>query len=203
MQDKFRRHQNKFFERYLYLAEAYATKVWSVEKIGMEREDVIQELRLKIWHAIPEFIKRWKAYREEGEAKPVPMKYYIINVLNNKINDIIRRVKREEKNLLMSTVNFDFGVSVEDTFIDLGSKEKQAIIKGVDFFIGLEGDERKAFCFYLKGHRVKTIEKLLKGKVKNVSEVIRKQVRYIKEEHGDLVYETSRRYVTLEYEINN
>ena len=175
----------KFYNRYEYLASYYASKISGYGKLGLEKEDIIQDMKLKIWESIPKFIDAWARYRE-GDYKPSPMKFYLILVLKNKSKNYFKLVEKNMKNVSMSEVNFDYGIeSNPDTIVNL--KENQVVIDGVDLYQGMNEVERKAFQMRLKGHKLGTINKLYgKKATEDLSKKIREQIEMLRVNHADL-----------------
>lgn len=197
MNKNFRTHHEKFYNRYAYIAVVMASKVNRLDALGLEREDIQQELRLKIWTAIPEYLKKWKEYLKGG-TKPVPMRFYLSNVVSNKIKDYYKYIDREKGNIRMSEISFDYSIGQEsvDTFVDFENCE--IVLCGVDVMRGMEANERKAFVQYVKGHKLDNIEKIYGKKVKNVREVIGEQVKFLRNYHSDLV-ESREEFYVLDY----
>ena len=46
-----------FYHRYAYLADYYAKKVWDTNNIGMELDDIKQELRIKLFLSIKTYAR--------------------------------------------------------------------------------------------------------------------------------------------------
>ncbi len=173
----------RLYKKYEYLATVYAKKLYNYEYIGMEYDDVVQEFKLKIWHSIVKFGKRWKEYRATGKYKPVPLQFFLRGNLNRLIIDLTKKInsyyidrngdKQERVKGVFSIqdIGFDMGVNSDPmTLIDF--EEKRFIISGIDLLDNLEETEKDAFVLFLKGHSFKNIKALSKkvqdpvGKIK-------------------------------------
>jgi DNA-directed RNA polymerase specialized sigma24 family protein len=181
---------HRLYERYAYLADIYANKLFNTNAIGMDREDVVQELRLKIITSIRAYGKRWADFKKTGLYKPVPIKYYIQTAMNNKLIDMVEEIKKDvnQYSLSMEDHSFDYGIDSSGfSVLQLTGTQKEAVVCGVDLLQGLDGQAKDAFCMYLKGHPLKTIEKVFKGKVQDIGLMIRAQVETLRE-HKDEMY---------------
>lgn len=200
MSEKFRKYHEMFYNRYSNLANIMASKVNRLDALGLEKEDIQQEFRLKIWTSIPDWVEKWGDYRRGG-IKPVPLRYYLLNVLSNKVKDYYKFIDREKNNILMSEIAFDYsGQESIDTFIDFENCE--LILHGVDIMRGMTKNGKKAFVQHVKGHEMKNIEKMFEGKVKNVRGVINEQLDFIRNYHSDLIEKKDNIFV-LDYSKNN
>lgn len=80
------------FKRYETLAIQYANKIWNENKISLEKEDLYQEMRIKLFLAIKTYAKRWKEYREDNNRKPIPLEFYLRTTMANKVRDFIAEI---------------------------------------------------------------------------------------------------------------
>lgn len=185
---------HKLYARYEYLADIYANKLFDTNSIGMDREDVVQELRLKIFTAIKGYGKRWSEYKKTGNFKPVPIKYYIQSVLNNKLKDMVDEIKKDvnQHSLSMQDHNFDYGVNSNNSIINLFGKDKEVVISGVDLLQGLDGAQKDVFCMFMRGFEIKKIKQVFKSKVPNIENLISKQVNALREHKKDLYESTNK-----------
>lgn len=186
MKKPFSHYHNLFYNRYEYKAKNIARKkLWGFEVLGMSQEDIEQEFRLKLWSAIPDFIKKWNEYRNGG-YKPVPLPFYLDRVLENKRLDIMRKITKENSiRTGNSSSDYDFGTNQNsrDTKIDLSNDE--IMIDGVDILRGLNKREKGAFVKFIKGHKMSTVQKLYKD-LPNINKTIREQITFVREYHPEL-----------------
>lgn len=192
---KNRKTTERLYSRYEYLANAYAKKIYDFERLGWEREDVVQEFRAKIWYSIKRYVKKWKEYKETGKYKPVPLPFFIQSNLNRLIIDLTKKIngyyvdsqgkgqKRINGVVSMAEVNFDMGIEDSMTTIDM-AKDK-VIVRGVDFLQGLSKNEKKVFKMFLKGHTIKNITAMMPGL--DVSSIINKQKTQLKKHEQELL----------------
>ena len=141
---------DKLFEQYQHLAQVYASKVFSYENIGLEKEDIVQELSIKIYQSILAYSEKWMRYKSGEEKKPVPLQAYIMTALSNKVLDITKLIDRQGVTTPMSEVDFDYGV--EDT-TRIDAERNEFILNGVDVLEGLCGRERTMFIMFIRGHK--------------------------------------------------
>lgn len=82
----------KIFKRYESLAIQYANKIWNENKISLEKEDLYQEMRIKLFLAIKTYAQRWREYREDKNRKPIPLEFYLRTTMANKVRDFIAEI---------------------------------------------------------------------------------------------------------------
>lgn len=166
----------KLYDRYAYLADYYARKVFNEGNISLEREDIEQELRIKIWTSIQSYVKRWKEYKLTGRMKPIPIEFYLKTALINKTKDFIRDINRVE-NIPLSSMNFDFGT--DECPIEIDFLNKKVKIGYTDILEGIPNEEKKIIILYIKGFSMSKIDKIYKGQM-NVKECIRRNVENLR-----------------------
>ncbi len=185
----------ELYTRYEYLANVYANKVFNYHLIGMEKDDVVQEFKAKVWTSTIAFIKKWKIYRDTGNYKPTPLMFYVKANLNNLKIDLIKKINcyghdhnGEYSSGLRGFVqidhtNFDIGTTLDhDTIVDF--ENKIVHLRGVNLLEGLDKKESQIFCMFLKGHTKKNLKKIFNS---NVSPLINAQVERIKAHEHDLL----------------
>lgn len=184
----------KLYKRYAYLADIYANKLYNTNAIGMDRDDVLQELRYKIFTSIKSYGIRWREYRKKGLFKPVPLRYYIQTAMNNKLIDMVDQIQKDinQYSLSIEDNSFDYGVDTNNgmTSLKLSGDKKEVLIGGINLLTGLQGKQKDVFCMYLKGHTIKTIEKVYKNQVPDISSVIRSRVELLQKHKNELYSET-------------
>lgn len=84
----------EFFHRYSHLADYYAKKIHHAGSIGMDQDDIKQELRLKLFLAIKTYAKKWGAYKKSGNMKPMPIEFYLKTVMLNQVRDFIKEINK-------------------------------------------------------------------------------------------------------------
>jgi hypothetical protein len=154
----------QLFLKYEFLVHSYSNKAFNIDVLGLERDDVTQELRVKLYTSILSYLKRWKSYRETGKGKPVPMYYYLRTCLSSYINDLIKKVIKAQEVFVRpgtGTTYADYGSHNPNSVqIDLG-RAKVAVINGVDLFQGLRGDAKAIWALHLKGYDERNILKIV------------------------------------------
>jgi len=152
---------------------------------SFNRDDVLQEFKLKIYTGILGYLKRWKTYKETGKFKPVPLEYYLRTVLNSKVNDFIKGVINNDVVVNTSDYTVDFGKPDEYTTIDW--KNHIIVVRGVNLLEGLTTkDEKGCFCLYLKGYSIKKVVELYRKKKINARAVIRTQLDRLQQYEEEL-----------------
>lgn len=151
------------YNRYEYLASKYARKIYSYEQLSFEYEDLLQEMKLKIFTSIRAYGRRWKKYRVEGYARPVPIRYYLEAALSNKTKDFMKYISWENYKVRMDDINYDYGVE-DDCKCE--PEENKFVVNGIDLLENLKGADRAAFSLYLRGCSMTLITKVYNTKNK-------------------------------------
>jgi DNA-directed RNA polymerase specialized sigma24 family protein len=160
----------KLYFRYEYLANRYASKIFSYEELSFEFEDLVQEFKIKIFTSIKSYGRRWAKYRRNEATKPVPIKYYLEAACSNKMRDFMKYISRENYKMRIDDIHYDYGVE-DDT--NISPEKNKFIVKGVDLLEGLTGKERAVFSLFLRGYNTKILNKVY---FNNDEKKMRKQV---------------------------
>lgn len=147
----------KLYHRHEYLANRYASKIFSYEQLSFEYEDLVQEFRLKIFTSIKSYGRRWAKYRRNEASKPVPIRFYLEAACSNKTRDFMKYISRENYKVGIDDINYDFGIE-DDTKI-MPEKNK-FIVNGVDLLEGLTGKEKIIFSLFLRGYNKSFLNKV-------------------------------------------
>jgi hypothetical protein len=191
--------KERLYMRYKHYAKIYASKVFNYNRLGMDYDDVVQELQIKIFTTIKVYLKTWRKYRKGEKRRPVPIKYYIKLALLNKVNDFIRFINREQPLISMETANFDMGAEKNIT-IELDEKEKVLIINDVDILSGLEVKQKNIFMMYVKGHKISNLKKMYPND--GVERLIRSHISYLRE-HESEIKESNNSVIMMTYDTDN
>ena len=143
--------------RYEFLAKKYANKIYSYSELSFEYEDLLQEFKIKIFTSIKSYGKRWRKFKTEGYAKPVPLRYYLESACSNKAKDFMKYIQRENYKVRIDEIDYDFGVETDSAIIP---EENKFILNGIDLLEGLRGVNKAIFSLYLKGCSNKIISKV-------------------------------------------
>lgn len=168
--DKNIKISEKLYFRYEYLANRYASKIFSYEELSFEFEDLVQEFKIKIFTSIKSYGRRWAKYRRNEATKPVPIKYYLEAACSNKMRDFMKYISRENYKVRIDDIHYDYGVE-DDT--NISPEKNKFIVKGVDLLEGLTGKERAVFSLFLRGYNTKILNKVY---FNNDEKKMRKQV---------------------------
>ena len=197
----------KAYKELEYLAVKYANKLYSYEEISLEREDLLQEFRLKIFTSIKAYGRRWLAYRRGEAARPVPLRYYVECACSNKCTDLMRAIKKENHKLRIDQTNYDCGI--EDT-VQVEPETNHFVVNGVDVLRNLTGMKRMIFSLHIRGRNRRMMAQLLRspraaaeGYDQNmlfndalslVDEIIADQQAYLLANYKSALYYTPTRY---------
>lgn len=151
----------RLYEKNEHLAKYYASKVFNEHQISLEKEDIVQELKIRLWTAIETYLRNYKQYKKTGIAKPVPLKYYLKTVMINKVKDFIREINANPSTISMSEVEFDYGQ--EDFNVEVDFRNKRVMVGLTDILHDVPEDEKKFFMLYLKGFPISKINKINKS----------------------------------------
>lgn len=150
----------KAYKELEYLAVKYANKLYSYEEISLERKDLLQEFRLKIFTSIKAYGRRWLAYRRGEAARPVPLRYYVECACSNKCTDLMRAIKKENHKLRIDQTNYDCGI--EDT-VQVEPETNHFVVNGVDVLRNLTGMKRMIFSLHIRGRNRRMMAQLLRS----------------------------------------
>lgn len=169
------------FIQHQHLAESYARKIWNEENLGIERADLEQELKIRLFLAIKKYAAKWKEYRDMGGNRPIPLEFYLKTTMINKSRDIIKEIN-QAKFYKTSMLGYDRGVEndelvIEKLDIKIGSQKLS------DIFIG---EEKKIFrLLVLSDFDVKKTKKAYKG-VESTDLVLTKLRTYLEENNSNV-----------------
>lgn len=173
----------EFFNKYEYLADYYAKKIWDSNKIGMDIDDIRQELKIKLFLSIKAYAKKWKLYKDTGKQKPIPMEFYLKTVMINQVKDFIRDINKHdissiedvgELHIQISETNIEVlktGVKIDtQDLTEIFSDPKQKRFMKLYFLYNMEIKELFKFS---KAKTKKDKEKEVKDSVKSGLDKIR------------------------------
>ena len=197
----------KLYLKYEYLAKKYANRIYSYQELSFEYEDLLQEFKLKIFTSIKAYARRWKRYKNEGYAKPVPLKYYIEAALSNKSKDFLKFIQKENYKVRMDDINFDFGIEKNSEIIP---EKNIFMINGVDLLENLTGVERSIFSLFLRGYSTRILAKVYKTKVNkenleddepfDFTDIIEIQKQYLITKYGNELIKHTTVYQSYNFE---
>ena len=196
--------QQQFYEKYEYLAYRYANHIYDIHYLGFERQDLIQELKLKIFTSIKNFGIKWGKYKKTGFCKPVPLVKYLESCMNMKLRDYIKEIQKSRTSVVSYRDNMemiDYGKDVEYTEIDFANK--RVIIKGIDILEGLNKNEARVFALHLKGYNKTHIKKIFSNIPIDVSATIENHTLKLYEYKDDLMKQNSEFFVNNEHYAEN
>lgn len=179
----------KLFRTYEHLAIKYSSKLFHLEVISFDKDDIKQEFRVKLFEIILAYGNRWSEFRDGKRAKPIPLVFYIRSAFNNFVYDYIQNIQKNKKNHFFIPDGlevFDFGVENKDNCkIDL-SKDI-CVINDINIMDGLKDDKLKIFSLFLQGFEESDIAVELGEKKKTITNIINKQRKVLEPLYKDLV----------------
>lgn len=167
---------DQVFLQYENLADYYANKIWNEENLGIEKEDLAQELKIRLFLAIKRYATKWKEFKDTGKNKPVPMEFYIKTTMINKCRDLIKEINAAKFHKI-SHIGYDRGIEVDEL-----------IVERMEVFIGSQklsdlfgGEERRVFkLLVLFNFDIEKARKAYKGK-KNCGTIMKRVNDKLKE----------------------
>lgn len=186
----------RLYNKYSYLADKYASRIFSYEELSFEYEDLLQEFRLKIFTSIKSYGRRWSKYRKGLAPKPVPLKYYLECACANKQKDFIKYIKRENHKLRIDAIDCDFGYDDETRIIP---EKNVFVINGVDLLEGLVGKERIIFSLFLRGFTAKRFLTKVTDNNDDIN-VIDRQKKYLTEKYGNELLNKKQLFYTYKFQ---
>lgn len=203
----------QLYYKYEYLANKYASRIFSYEQLSFEYEDLVQEFRIKIFTSIKAYGKRWSKYRKGEASKPVPLKYYLEAACGNKMRDFTKYITRENNKVSIDEISYDYGIN-DDTHI---VPEKNIfIVNGVNLLEGLSGKEMAVFSLYLRGHNKNLLNKVYFNNEKEkklrkeildsgdepfgVADIIENQKSYLIKKYGNELLQQNKVFSTYDFD---
>lgn len=150
----------KIFLKYEGLANYYASKIWNEDNLGLEKEDIAQELKIRLFLAIKTYARRWNEFKKTGKNRPIPIEFYLKTTMTNKSKDMIKEINSANF-IRNSEMGYDRGVemellSIERTDVKIGSESILNIFNG---------EQRKILqVLILRDFDIEKTKKLYKGK---------------------------------------
>lgn len=142
-------------ESNLHLAKHYARQIHNYGKLGIEFEDIVQEMQMVVVTSTYQWLEK-VALHKGGESpyKPVPIEPYLRNCLKNKKIEFFKQVKNVvSTKLSIEEINFDVGINDHnqhslDTDIDIN--KCRFVLHGYDLAKHFTTKERIALSRLLK-----------------------------------------------------
>jgi hypothetical protein len=135
---------DRIFKRYENLADKYANKIWNESNLGLEKEDIKQELKIRLFLAIKSYARRYKEYTNTGGNKPVPIEFYLRTTMINKSRDLIKEINTANF-VSSSKINFERGIEKSELEIS-----KYDLVIGGDSILDLfDGKSKSVMKFIL------------------------------------------------------
>lgn len=197
----------KAYKELEFLAVKYANKLYSYEELSLERDDLLQEFRLKIFTSIKAYGRRWLAYRRGTAARPVPLRYYVECACSNKCTDLMRAIRKENHKLRIDQTAYDCGI---EDIVQTEPELNRFVINGVDVLANLTGMKRVIFSLHIRGRSRGMMARMLRtpraaaeGYDPNmlfsdacalVDQIITEQQAYLLANHKSALYYTPTRY---------
>lgn len=160
------RQSEKTYLRLEHLAAKYARRLYFNDVTAWEYEDLLQEMKLKIYMSIKSYGKRYLKYMRGQAAKPTPIRYYVEMALNNRCMDMMRLFKKDAVKMSIDEANYEIGATCNSV---CDPETNTFIINDVDLCEGLTKRERVVWVMYLKGHNITMLLKVDKKAIQIVA----------------------------------
>ena len=152
---------DKYFNKYEHLPKIYASKLFSYSLIGFTKDDVIQELNVKLITALSAYGRAYlKFQRGESNYPPMPLEPYLKMAMLNRLKDLMRKIQKERE---VRVDGFDVEIGIDPTFNVIDFAGKEIIIGEIDLLAGFNRNEKALIIMFLKGYPIKALNKITKG----------------------------------------
>lgn len=175
------REIDKLYKKYEYLAGIYSSKVFNLQSISYEKEDIKQDFKLKLFSAIVTYVRQFDLFLQGKRYRPMPLEVYLKLAMSNFLKDVIKKMNTSKFNNWHSYTSieredFDFSIFTENQNEEIVDEivnfkissyrdDLTLPINGVDILHGLEQKEHRiAFILFLRGYKLKVIDKLMNMK---------------------------------------
>ena len=193
------------FARFQYLAKYYAKKVYHLEKIAYEQDDILQDFRIKLYEVILCYGRSWSRYKQTGRRKPIPMRFYIKSALANKVYDYISKIEgkhgadNSRRAIVLNGNSFesiDYGVN-NPNYSEISYENNTYMLSGIDLLGNLNPFEKRIYSMYLKGTSVKKLHNTFKSI--SVNALIHKQKVYLSQFKNALIPEQENNFTCVKF----
>lgn len=165
------------YNRYDYLCGYYASKIIIPSNSPYEKDDIIQELRMRLFMSIQTYSVKYSKFLETGSGKPIPLQFYVKTVLINRTKDLMKEVNTSNLNLSIQSSGLNFGTDKKE----FSYENYNLVIDGENILDLFSGDERVIMKLLLiKNFDQKEVVKKFKNKIE-IKETIEKGLEKIKE----------------------
>ena len=180
---------NQIFQKYEGMADYYANKIWNEHHIGMEKADIQQELKMRMFQAIRKYAQRWREFKQGIGVEPIPIEFYIRTTLINKSNEFKKQIQR----------NSEYEYRIEGATADRGQLVDNLEIQRTDIILGSQrlselfekGDEVKMFrILVMTSFDREKAMKIFNGKRKprpTCEKVLRKLRKHLEHNQSEIV----------------
>lgn len=149
----------RIFYQYENMTDYYASKIWNESNLGLEKEDIVQELKIRLFLAVKTYARRWKEYKDTGKNKPVPIQFYLKTTMLNKSRDFIKEINSANF-ITSSQMGYDRGIESEVLEIN----RTDVTIGGDSILDMFEGEQRKVLqILIIRDFDIEKTKKLYKG----------------------------------------
>ena len=162
----------KLFSIHEKLATNAAMKLKSIRLNGYEYEDILQEMRIKLYMSI-------LAYNNGDSTTPIEV--YLKTSMYNYSNDFLRKMQREKEVFCENSLidSFDYSKHCDENCI-INTDKNVYKVGGVDLVHPLKGIQKAAFIMHLKGATIDEVKRVYVGSDENIIEVIKNHKKYLK-----------------------
>lgn len=169
------------YRRFDHLALHYANKLWNDTDLALEKNDLIQELRLRLFTSIQTYISKWSNYRQGKTQRPIPIEFYLKTVMINKSRDLIKELSAAKGKFSIEESGFQFG----STSVEIRSTSKFDIFCGSQNLMDLFKGKQKTLMklYFLNDFDLDKVLKHFKNKEgkKSIEKTIQQGIEIIKD----------------------
>lgn len=190
-----------FFNRYEHIANNYAKQLFNLKNIAYEKDDILQEFRIKLYNVILAYGKAWGNYRETGKRKPVPIPFYIKGAMSNFKYDYIQKIQAESTRFIQTSSDFDridYGVD-DQSFNQIDFTKNSIVINNIDIMKNITCKvQKRIYAMYLKGYSVTELQKTFKNL--KVGKIVNNQNNFLQRYKSQLLVEQPKHHVVLHFQ---
>lgn len=150
----------KIYFRHEKMVDYYASKVFNERNVSLTKDDIKQELKMRLWSAIQTYLKKYEDYMKNDGVKPIPLPFYLKTVMINRIKDFIKEINTVQ-NVSVEEVSYDFGRS--DFSSNICLEDKSISVGHTNILEDFTDSDRKMLFLSIRGVDIKKISKIYKG----------------------------------------
>lgn len=168
--------KEKIFEQLLWMPRFLSLKIYNIEKLGFNLQDMQQELSIKLWESIETY------FNMKEKDRKINLKTYCWTSLQNKKIDYIRKINREKRDIDFTSISgSEIYQSFDEKIITDLSKDCKLIIDGYDVLnVDCDNVMKRIYKDFVLGYSINELSEIYGfhiSKVKKIIGKVRKLVR--------------------------